>query len=178
VKVSAFEELGPFSDEPIDDAPLANAPLVRVLTQLRFPAAIAALRYSDGTAIIGRLVQPLTDLGYPLLEEGQQFGIQITPEGVSQVPGEKLWSFRSADGSWQMTLSPEFISLHTGVYGGRDDFVKRTKKALEVLAPVVGEVGVSRVGFRYINQLQSVPPEEMLMLIRPALHGGLAALRS
>src|SRR5690606_28897128 len=103
-----------------------------------------------------------------------QFGLQITPEGVNQVPGERVWSFRSADGSWQMTLSPEFISLHTGDYLGRDDFVERTRNLLVALAPVIGEIGISRVGFRYINQLQSVPVDEMLKLVKPVLHGGLA----
>lgn len=170
--MSRFETEGPFSSEQIDEVPLAHAPLVRVLAQLRFPGAISTLKY--GSSAIERLAAPLTNIGYPLLEEEQQVTLQITADGVTQVPAGRLWSFRSGDQAWQINLSPEFITLHTSAYGGRDDFVARLESLLEVVSGVMAPPGVNRIGFRYINQIAPATPEDIASLIRPQLLGGLA----
>ncbi len=170
--MSSFETEGPFSTQPIEEVPLARAPLARVLAQLRFPGAMSTLKY--GSSAIELLAEPLTSAGYPLLEEGQQLTLQVTPEGVTQLPGGRLWSFRSGDETWQINIGPEFVTLHTSAYEGRDDFISRLEVVLRIVADVVKPPSASRVGFRYINQIAPATRDSVESLIRPQLLGGLA----
>lgn len=174
VKVSTFETAGPFSDEPIDDIRLAKAPLARVLSQLRFPGAMSSLQFT-ADPVIASLAGPLSGIGYPLLEEGRQFVLQITPDGVTQQEQSgKLWTFRSGDRAWQVTLTPEFVTLDTSAYTNREEFLTRLSSVVEVLGAVVQPPGVNRVGFRYINQVKGLSTTELQSIVRHELLGGLA----
>ena len=173
VKVSTFEVAGPFSDEHIDDVRLTDAPLALVLAQIRFPGAMSSLQFTSDTVIAG-LAGPLAGIGYPLLEEGHQFMLQITPDGVTQQPSGKLWKFRSGDQCWQVTLTPEFVTLDTSAYTDREEFITRLRRVVEVLGAAVQPPGVTRVGFRYVNQVKGLSTTELHSIVRDELLGGLA----
>jgi uncharacterized protein (TIGR04255 family) len=173
VKVTTFDEAGPFSDAHIDDVRLTKAPLARVLAQLRFPGPISSLRYGSD-ADIASLAGPLSGIGYPFLEEGHQLVLQVTPDGVTPHEAGKLWTFRSGDKSWHVTLTPEFVTLDTSAYTDRDEFLTRLSSLVGVLAAAVELQGVSRVGYRYINQVKGLSTAELRSIMRNELLGALA----
>lgn len=166
-----FEEAGPFSDAPVDDVRLARAPLVRVLTQLRFPGALGALLGQDPVA---RFAGPFAEAGYPLVERGEQFNLEIDPQGVRTLPGGPLWTLSSADRAWQVALTPEFVTLSSGSYTHRDDFLQRVVRVVEVLGSVITVPEVSRIGYRYINRLPGLSHDAIRPLVREAFHAGVA----
>ena len=169
--MSTFDDAGPFSDVPIDDVRLTNAPLVTVLAQLRFPGSLGVLLGDDPVA---RFAGAFADEGYPLIERGQQMSLELSPQGVKTVPAGNLWSMLTADRRWQVSLTPEFVTLTTGSYSHRDDFLERLVRVVDVLSTALPVPGVSRVGYRYINRVPGLTGEQIQPLVRGALHGGLA----
>lgn len=166
-----FDDAGPFSDVPIDDVRLANAPLVRVLAQMRFPGPLAVLLGEDPVA---RFAGAFADEGYPLIERGQQVSLEISAQGVKTLPGGSLWTLWSADRRWQVSLTPEFVTVSTGSYTHRDDFLERVVRVVDVLSAALPVPGVSRVGYRYINRIPGLSQEEIRPLVREALDAGFA----
>lgn len=166
-----FDDAGPFSDVPIDDVRLTNAPLVTVLAQLRFPGPLGVLLGEDPVA---RFAGAFADEGYPLVERGQQVNLEISPQGVKTLPVGNRWTLLTADRRWQVSLTPEFVTLSTGSYTHRDDFLQRVIRVVDVLSASLPVPGVSRVGYRYINRIAGLSQEEIQPLFREALHGGLA----
>lgn len=171
VKVPTFEAAGPFSDEPVDDVKLADAPLVRVLAQLRFTGGLGVLR---GDNPVGMFAPAFADAGYPLIEEGHQVNIELTPEGVKPMQGGRLWTLRSPDRKWQVSLTPEFVTLDTGAYIDRDDFVQRLGDVIDALKSAVSIPGVGRIGYRYVNRAVGLTKAEIRKMVRDTLHGGIA----
>jgi len=165
--MARFEDEGPFSGAPLEDVKLQRAPLVRVLAQIRFSGAVAAL-FEDNA--ISKVAGPFSDAGYPLLQLDQM------PEGLP--PGIKVprWVFQNEDKSWQVSLTPEFLALDTGAYSDRTDFLQRLRGAVDALNTALGRYvrSASRVGFRYINRIEATDLVDLRGLVRSEFHGGLA----
>lgn len=161
----------PFGDEPLVEMPLSRAPLVRTLAQVRFPS-LSVLAGGDAAL---RIAEALSD-DYPIFHESQELTVQISPDGVTQMPGGgRLWQLKSADESWQVSFGQSFLSLHTSNYIDRDDFCRRLQVAWEELSIAVKPPSIQRVGFRYINRVE----DEAFLgnlgnMVRPEVVGGSA----
>src|ERR1039458_10789434 len=104
----------PFGAVPIAEMPLPRSPLVRALAQVRFPRLVAMSPQNIETTV-GFVVEKLKD-DYPILGEQREAQVTLTPEGVTQTPGARLWQLRSPDESWQVTIGETFVSLDTKAY--------------------------------------------------------------
>lgn len=161
----------PFGDEPLVEVPLPRAPLARTLVQVRFPR-LSTLVSGDGVA---NAFAAALGQQYPILHEQRETSITITPDGVTQSPGQgRIWQLRSADESWQISLGDSFLSLDTAAYVSRDDFAVRLHAAWAAFADVASPPFVERIGVRYINRITD--PDilsDLATLVRPEVLGGL-----
>jgi len=161
----------PFGDEEVEEVALPDAPLARVVAQIRYRRlSVLATDNGGANAVAAALRQ-----AYPLLNEAQEVAVTITPEGVSQAPGGgRLWQLRSVDLNWQVSFGPEFVSLDTSTYTGREDFMARLKTVLTCFADTIAPPFAERIGVRYINRIENVDVDELKELVRPEVLGGLA----
>ena len=161
----------PFGDDEIAEVPLSRAPLLRVLTQLRFPPLVVL----NKTSMPATLAPVLQQLGkdYPISEEGHEVQVEIGPEGMRQTPGGSLVTLANANKTWQVTIGTSFLSLQTSAYVSRQDFVRRLSTVLQALVSHVSIPYFERIGFRYTNRVEDPAQlQDIERLVHPALLGG------
>lgn len=130
---------------------LLAPPLVRVLTQVRFPQFAQFKADEDRTA---RQFAAVLAEDFPLYEEGHDTVLTFGPEGpVQSASPSRIWRFRSIDGAWQVSLGAGFLSLDTGAYQRRSHFASRFRSVWERFLSVVQPPYVERLGIRYINRI-------------------------
>lgn len=157
----------PFPEEAVSEVPLPNAPLVRVLAQLRY-SPIASLTQME---FIAPFQEALRD-SYPTMEEQREVKMAFGPQGVTQSAGDRQWKLTNPDKTWSVVLAPSFTSLETTQYESRTDFVGRLVQIVEALRKVVGEVQIERLGVRYTDRLQGeLVADRLADLIRPEALG-------
>lgn len=161
----------PFGNEQVAEVPLAAAPLVRVLAQVRFPR-LAALVAGEDTA---NEFAAAMRADYPILNEQRELSVTITPEGVTQAPGTaRVWQLRSADEQWQVSFGDSFLAVDTAAYRTRDDFAARVVDAWRRFVDVVRPPFVERVGVRYINRVADEDTiNDLPTLVRAEALGGV-----
>jgi uncharacterized protein (TIGR04255 family) len=161
----------PFSDQEVTEVPLRHAPLVRVLSQLRFPR-LASLAVGDETA---NAFAAAMASDYPILDEQRELAVTITPEGMTQAPGSaRLWKLRQGDETWQISFGDSFMAVDTSAYVSREDFRDRVVDAWQRFVEVVRPPFIERIGVRYINRItDSATLEGLPNLVRQDALGGL-----
>lgn len=143
---------GPFDDPEPGNVPLPDAPLVRVLAQVRFPQFSQFLSDEDQ---IARRFAALVAEEYPLFEEGMETVLVLTPTGVSpQQGGGKLWRLGAADASWQVSFARNFVALETSSYVRRSDFADRFQQVWNAFQSVTRPPFIERAGIRYTNRIE------------------------
>ncbi len=158
----------PFSGPFPKDIPLPRAPLLRVLTQIRFPI-IASIEKQDFIAPFQEAIRH----DFPSLQNEQGKGILIGPEGM-QLQNQTIWRFTNLDKKSIVSLSSGFIALETMEYQGKTQF-------LELLEPLLAEAQrlftpsrIERIGLRYVNRLRGEDFISLRGLIKPEVHGILS----
>jgi uncharacterized protein (TIGR04255 family) len=165
----------PFGSEPIKEIHLARAPLVKVLTQIRFPS-LSKLRDEE---TVTRLTSVFSD-DYPLVQDQRAINLVITPTGVSQQQaGQRIWVLRSSSEEWKVSISENFLALETIRYNYRQEFIDRFNSAIQILMEEVHPPYFERLGMRYINRIsdQNIIGGRLNRMIRSEMLGGLATLR-
>jgi uncharacterized protein (TIGR04255 family) len=166
----------PFGEDPVAEVSLTRSPLVRALAQVRFPRLVA-MSAQNIDATIGVAIERLKS-DYPIFSEQREAQVTLTPEGVSQTPGARLWQLRSPDDAWQVTLGETFISLETKSYTSRADFVERLADVLTGVAETIAPPFAERLGVRYTNRIEdSALLLRLEELVRPEVLGGVAVPR-
>jgi uncharacterized protein (TIGR04255 family) len=127
---------------------LTNAPLVRVLCQVRWPR----LAKFDLEAVSQVLAETVGDL-YPLVDKKREIEIVMTGEGLQQNPSGDIYVLRSADGTWTVSLGDTFLALETSSYVGHEDFLGRLGSLLDVLSANARIPAWQRLGYRYTNRI-------------------------
>lgn len=163
----------PFGDEDITEVPLRDAPLARVLAQVRFPR-LASLAAGDDAA---NAYASAMGRQYPILNEQREMGLTISPEGVTPTQGTaRVWQLRSADQQWQVSFADAFLAVDTAAYRSREEFAARVVDAWRVFVEVVAPPFIERIGVRYINRVvDDVLLSELPALVRTEALGGLSA---
>lgn len=160
----------PFGGEALDEIRLKDSPLVRVLTQVRFPV-LGTLRDGDALAVFGRA---LAD-DYPIIRDERGVGFLIGPEGVAQGQNtEVIHRWVSGDDQWQVSLGSTFLALDTSAYVSRSGFCERFDTVLSAFAEAAKPPKFERVGVRYVNQIAN--PEHLAKLkdlVRPEVFGAM-----
>lgn len=160
----------PLQSGPPSEIALANAPLERVLAQVRFPPILKI----DDRSQAARF-QELVRGDYPILNEleNQIVHIEITP-GQGPVPTArtaKVWQFCNFDNSWRAAIASDSMSLETSSYSSRADFLERWHKLLDALDHVFQPQVVDRIGMRYIDRIDGEHYHRFDEMIAPQLIG-------
>jgi uncharacterized protein (TIGR04255 family) len=162
--------VSPFGAEPIAEVPLARAPLVSVLAQVRYPK-VPWFGTEEGAGAVRERLRSR----YPIMRRAPATALVVTPSGVVQQTSQgSLWRFHDRDGASTVTLSDEFISLETRAYVSREDFCTRLDEALAMVSEIGEPVIYDRVGVRYINQFAGEAADRIRELVRPEMHGALS----
>lgn len=141
----------PFGTDELAQVPLNDAPLLRVIAQVRWrPLSRVQLQL---TPIAKRVALRLAD-EYPLYELQRSIQISFGPTDVE--PPEMIHQLRSEDGHWQIALSSTFITVECFHYTTREDICQRLRDAVAALQETVPIARAERVGFRYVNRIEGV----------------------
>jgi uncharacterized protein (TIGR04255 family) len=153
----------------VPEVDLPRAPLVYVIAQARFER-IASV---SNESFVAGFQEAVRDV-YPLMRKDQQAGILIGTDG-RVVPGESsniTWRFDQDPEQWQLTLSPDAITLTTSRYTRRRDFIARLQHAITAAEKHLRVRFCERLGIRYIDR---VTDEQLLArlpeLVKPEVLG-------
>jgi len=145
-----------------DHQPLARSPLQVVVFQVRFEQNLAVEAGDTLLRIHDALRGP--DGPYPRIETQQMVTaqMQIGAQGTTQFPSAaqavRVLRMRSDDGTWTVSIMPDFVSLETTAYTTwAGDCKERVKEILDAISEHVKPRVEERVGLRYVNRI--VEPE-------------------
>lgn len=156
----------PLMDMSPPEIPLPQAPLVRVIAQIRFPV-IASIEHRGFIASFQEALRAV----YPVLRPEIVRGYIAGPHGVEAAPVQTLWRFHDLREQWRVSLAPDFLAVETTAYTSRRAFVDRLDQALRALATHIGPQLIDRLGLRYIDRVELSSPEEIIRLVRDEVSG-------
>lgn len=162
------ERFRPFTGEEEKKIRLTNAPLALVLCQVRWP---------DFSHLQGDLTEVARAFGsaldgYPVVLSIHEVAYTITPEGVTQAPGERIHQWRSIDDAWHISLSRRFVALYCTSYTSFPDFLARLEPVLGAIASQLRIPLIERLGVRYVNRVSdSRLLENLTAYVRPEVLG-------
>src|SRR3989442_3516938 len=94
-----------------EELPLRNAPLVRVIAQVRFPV-IASI---DNRGFIASVQEALRE-AYPVLRPEMTQGFVVGFQVVNPAPSQMIWRIRDVHGHWRVSLAAHVLALETTAY--------------------------------------------------------------
>lgn len=156
----------PLTGSPPAEVPLPNAPLVRVIAQVRFPL-VTAVGNRDFLAPFQEAIRS----EYPILRSEQSRSVVFGQEGAMDTRSSTLWRFHDKNSEWRVTLTPEFLALETSHYSSRADFLDRLRRVLGALESHVNPQLIDRLGVRYIDRIAGAALENLPALLRPEVCG-------
>jgi uncharacterized protein (TIGR04255 family) len=159
----------PLTGPPPAEVPLTDAPLVRVIAQVRFPM-VASVETRDFIAPFQEAIRT----EYPVLRPEQSRSFFVGQRGVMDTRSNTVWRFHDASGAWSVTLAPDFLALETGRYTSRQDFLDRLKRVLAALVAHVDPKVIDRLGVRYIDRVTGDNLGDLPQLVRPEVCGVLS----
>lgn len=130
------------------EVPLTNAPLVRVISQVRFPI-IVSIEKRD---FIGPFQEAIRST-YPVLRAEQTRSVIIGSQAIEPLQSQTAWRFSDVEGKWRASLSPGFVALETTSYTSRSDFLQRLRVLLGAVNTHIGPKIADRLGIRYIDRV-------------------------
>jgi uncharacterized protein (TIGR04255 family) len=148
------------------EVPLKDAPLVRVLAQLRFPE-ILSVEQRDFVAPFQEAIRST----YPVLRQEQTQGLLLGSGGVAPAKPQLAWRFGDTEGHWRLSLTPDFLALETTKYVSRSDFFDRLKAVAQALDDHIEPAQVDRLGVRYIDRITGAAVDDIAKLVRPEVRG-------
>lgn len=148
------------------EVPLENAPLVRVIAQVRFPTILTI----EQAAFVVPFQEAIRST-YPVLRQEQAQGVLVSPVGVTPVKPQTAWRFADVAGHWRVSLTPEFLAVETTKYTSRADFLARLRTVVAALDEHVEPKLIDRLGIRYIDRLTGPAVDEIAKLVRSEVRG-------
>lgn len=134
--------------DPIKRIPLPNAPIERVVSQIRFPAI---LRMADAEFIAP--FQEAIRKQYPFYEREESQSIGVGPQGVLAGDRSVVHRFTNTDRNFRVSLAPTFIALDQRGYDKREVFLERLEEMAETLIERFEPTVYERFGIRYIDRI-------------------------
>jgi uncharacterized protein (TIGR04255 family) len=165
----------PFTDEVLEQVPLANSPLETVLFQLKFPATISKLKRALTT---DELQNALAD-EFPYGEKQQSMTMLLQPgQAPIPEPGPEVWNLHSADRKTTVSLNGDSVSVVTGAYQSRQLFLNQIKTVLSAVDRLATPPGASRIGLRYIDRvsMEEEGAQEWVQTLTQGAQGVLSSL--
>ena len=159
----------PLSGPPPEEVLLHDAPLVKVIAQVRFPML---LEVKDEKKVSE--FQNLIFDKYPFLEKGSVANQTIEfNSGRAQISAENvvIWRFNDAANVWKVSLAQEFITLETSIYTSRTDMLNRLTEIISATERVFNPRNVTRIGMRYIDQIKDGAYNQISHFLREDIVG-------
>jgi len=125
---------------------LRNAPLRQAVCELKFPP-----RPNLAEATVEQLAHALDEY-YPAYSVEQGVSIQVGPGGLAQQAVVRH-RFVDTDG-WAVVVANDSLSVETTIYEDIDHFVGRWAWVQEAVESIIRLRRVTRLGLRYVNQLE------------------------
>jgi uncharacterized protein (TIGR04255 family) len=160
----------PLTALPPEEVPLKDAPLIRVIAQVRFPPILSI----ENKDFVGSFQEEIREK-YPILQPEQTRTFVFGPQGAAQPTSQTTWRFIDKTDGWRVSLSPDFMALETTVYSSRGDFLERLKSLLVALDRSFKPEVVERFGLRYIDRLVGQDLQDISSLVKPEMSGMMAA---
>lgn len=134
------------------DVIFERAPLLVVLTQIRFPPVLSLLAEPG---VVG--FQEAIREDYPRMVKIDESGLRLGPSGVQTERHAPVWKFTSdgGDDDWAVSLSVDFVSFETPKYTHAADFVGRFDRVLDALDRTVHPAPSTRIGLRKVNDIKA-----------------------
>ena len=162
-KVMRMTPFGP----SVQEVRLARAPLVNVIAQVRFPAVMKI----EDSAFVANFQEAIRN-DYPILRSERQLGVLIGPGGVRPQDAGTVWRFETKDpATWQVTLTPTFVSLSAKQYTCRSDLLERLTVVLRALEGWLQPNVCDRIGIRYVDRVTGSQLARISTLVRPEILG-------
>jgi len=132
------------------DVVFEHAPLVSVLSQIRFPP-ILSLMSSAGVAGFQEALRET----YPIFLPAERAAtVQVDSELLGVRMSAPVWKMTDADKTWTVGLAADFVSLETPQYTDIDEFLTRYDRILTVLRQTLRPADSTRIGLRKINSIR------------------------
>lgn len=160
----------PLTAPPPKEVPLKDAPLIRVIAQVRFPP-ILSIEKKD---FVGSFQEAIREK-YPILQPEQTQTFVFGPQGAVQPTLQLTWRFIDAADSWRVSLAPDFMALETTAYLSRRDFLERLENVLIALKKSFDPQIIERFGLRYVDRLVGQDLQDISLLVKPEILGMMAA---
>ncbi len=128
---------------------LHDAPLVRVVAQLRF-SIITSIEKQD---FISNFQEAIRE-EYPVLRPEQTINVAVGPMGPVNNISSKIWRFINDKDGWKVSLSQNFIAIETSAYKSRTDFLHRWENILRAAVEHLKLRQYDRLGVRYVDRIQ------------------------
>jgi len=152
----------------VPEVPLAGAPLVSVIAQVRFPPVMKI--EADGGFVA--TFQEAIRNDYPILRPERQLGVMIGPGGVQPQDAGTVWRFETKDpDAWQVTLAPTFVSLSAKRFTRRSDLLARLTVVLHALEAWLSPNVCDRIGVRYVDRISGDSLSRLSKLVRSEILG-------
>lgn len=159
-------DYNPLTDPTPTEVPLKNAPLVRVVAQVRFPLITAI----GDQQFIAPFQEALRKI-YPVLRPERIQGVIFGPEGAIPTQEEQVWRFFDVEDHWRISLAPDFVAVETTKYQSRNDLLSRFRVVLEALKEHIGPELIDRIGLRYVDRVSGDDYSKLSEFIRPEILG-------
>jgi uncharacterized protein (TIGR04255 family) len=156
--------VGPLFSEEAPEVPLTNAPLARVLAQVRFPEIQSV---QDKRFVAG--FQERIRRTYPRANFETLNGVMLGP--TPQMTTSTIWRYFDNARKWRISLSDTFMSFETKAYTSRKDFTDRFRDLLEQLGQTIAPTHIDRIGIRYVDQIALEEEESMSDMLRKEMIG-------
>ncbi len=156
----------PLIGPPPDEVPLPDAPLAKVIAQVRFPPILSI---QNGTFIAPFQEAIRGEYGVASVE----VGAQVVASAAVPVQPRAMWRFRDPSHPWRASLGVDFVALETSAYTSRDDFVARLGRLLDALQCHVEPSVYQRLGVRYVDRVVGEPCVSLQDFVHPSLFGAM-----
>lgn len=163
-------DFDPLTSPPPAEVPLRDAPLVRVIAQVRFPL-ILSIERAEFTAPFQEAIRA----AYPVLRQELAQGIVVGARGGAADRKLAAWRFADSKGEWRVSLAPWFLALETTAYTSRAEFLERFELAVRALHEHINPGMVQRLGLRYIDRVTGEALDDIRKLVRPEMLGVIGA---
>lgn len=159
----------PLIDSSPKEVPLKNAPLIRVIAQMRFPTILSI----ENKGFVSSFQEAIRE-DYSILQPKKTQDFILGEEGLILPSDSKIiWRFMDKIDSWhwRVSLASNFLALETTNYSSRDDFIERWQKVMQSLKDNIKPKTIERFGLRYINRLTGKDCQDVSSLVKPEIAG-------
>ncbi|MEW8228782.1 MAG: TIGR04255 family protein [Candidatus Thiodiazotropha endolucinida] len=144
---------------------LGNPPLALTLAQVKFNTVPTMGSYSKKIQDDFR-----KQLGFIHHDFEETSTIKVSPQRTG-IEKTTLWTSCAADYKTRLVMRDDFLVLETIEYPGFENFIPNLDKALGIVQTITEITHITRLGFRYINRIETTPEKRLEYYLNSQLLG-------